>query len=268
MTGAMSVRAGRGWAYAGAILGGAVSIAANVAHSYVPPVTAPVGWRPHTGAVVGAVFWPAALFVAVEIVARIAWPTGLRWAAVRFGGLLPVALVAAVVSYRHLAGLLAFYQEDQLTATIGPLAIDGLMVMATGALVATGRQQPMQRARLSVPVVGEAPARDTDAAARTGRPRRPPIGTPGKKRTGTRTDDELIAALAGVPRDSDGTVPVRRAAAALGTGPDRARRLLRTAGLLRTGTDATAGTTRSAVGRAVAPRPSPTADESGKEASS
>jgi len=223
-------REGRGWAYAGALLGGAVSIAANVAHSYVPPAEAPVDWRPHTGAVVGAVFWPAALFVAVEIVARIAWPSGLRWAAIRFGGLLPVALVAAVVSYRHLAGLLAFYQEDHLTATLGPLAIDGLMVMATGALVATGRQHRagVPREPVSVPAAKPAP---TDAS--TGARQRRRTGTARGRRTGTRTDADLIAALADVPRESDGTVPVRRAAAALGTGPDRARRLLGVAGLLR-----------------------------------
>src|SRR6185369_11337740 len=33
-----------------------------------------------------------------------------------------------------------------------------------------------------------------------------------------RTDEDLLLALAEVPRDPDGTVPVRRAAAALGTG--------------------------------------------------
>ncbi len=132
------VTKGRGWAYIGAGLGGLVSIAANVAHSYVPPLGAPTDWHPHRGAVVGAVFWPFALFVVVEIFARIAWPSGLRWYAIRFGGLLPVAAVAAVVSYRHLSGLLAYYGEDQLTAVIGPLAVDGLMVMASGALVAIG----------------------------------------------------------------------------------------------------------------------------------
>src|SRR6266704_4394939 len=135
-------RTGRGWAYLGALLGGAVSVAANVAHSYVPPAGAdPVGWRPHGGAVVGAVFWPVALFVAVEILARIAWPAGTRWVAARYLGLLPVAVVAAVVSYRHLSGLLAFYREDPLTSTIGPLAVDGLMVMATSALIATGARR-------------------------------------------------------------------------------------------------------------------------------
>lgn len=132
---------GRGYAYIGATLGGVVSIAANVAHSFVPPAEAASSWTPHSGAVVGAVFWPIGLFVAVEIFARIAWPIGRRWTLLRFLGLLPVAVVAAVVSYRHLSGLLDFYNEDVLTVSFGPLAVDGLMVMASGALIATGRQK-------------------------------------------------------------------------------------------------------------------------------
>jgi hypothetical protein len=135
--------AGRGWAYVGAILGGAVSIAANVAHSYVPPTGAGSHWAPQPGAVVGAVFWPVFLFIAIEILARYAWPAGFRWVAVRYLGMLPVAVVAAVVSYRHLSGLLHFYGEDPLTVGIGPLAVDGLMVMATGALIATGTRRHM-----------------------------------------------------------------------------------------------------------------------------
>jgi len=129
---------GRGWAYTGALLGGAVSVAANIAHSYIPPAHAAASWSPDTGAVIGSVFWPIALFVAVEILTRIPWPAGKGWTMLRFGGLLPVALVAAVVSYRHLSGLLDHYSEDTLTVTIGPLAVDGLMIMATGALLATG----------------------------------------------------------------------------------------------------------------------------------
>ncbi len=118
-----------------------VSIAANVAHSYVPPAAAPTGWSPQPGAVVGAVFWPVALFMAVEIVARTMWPAGRRWVLLRYAGLLPVAVVAAMVSYRHLAGLLGFYGEDVLTARIGPLAVDGLMVMASAALVAAAARR-------------------------------------------------------------------------------------------------------------------------------
>lgn len=132
---------GRGWAYVGAVLGGVVSVAANVAHSYVPPsdLSEPEAqaWSPPAGAVVAAVFWPIALLVAVEILARTAWPAGTRWTVMRYVGLLPVALVAAGVSYRHLSGLLAYYGEPGLTALVGPLAVDGLMVMATSALIAT-----------------------------------------------------------------------------------------------------------------------------------
>lgn len=131
-------RSGRGWAYTGAIIGGLVSVAANVAHSFIPPAGAPAGWHPEAGAVVGAIVWPVFLFIAVEILARVAWPTGSLWRLTRWAGLLPVALVAAFVSYRHLSGLLAHYGEDPLVQHLGPIAVDGLMVMATGALIATG----------------------------------------------------------------------------------------------------------------------------------
>jgi hypothetical protein len=123
-----------------------VSVAANVAHSYVPPSRALPGWTPSPGAVLLAAFWPAAVFVAVEIMARASWADGRRWVLVRWGGLAPVALVAAVVSYRHLAGLLGFYGEDPVTVAIGPLAVDGLMIVSTGALLAMSPR--------SVPVVG------------------------------------------------------------------------------------------------------------------
>jgi hypothetical protein len=166
---------GRVWAYIGAVLGAAVSIAANVLHSYVPAPDVPAGWTPPAGAVVGAVFWPIALLVAVEILARVAWPPGWRWTALRFLGLVPVAVVAAVVSYRHMAGLLAFYREDPLTVAIGPLAVDGLMVMAAGALIATGRARRAEVAPVALPPVPPASAQvgGPDAA-----PVVPPVDEP------------------------------------------------------------------------------------------
>jgi hypothetical protein len=129
---------GRTWAYVGTALGITVSIAANVAHSYVPPRDAPRDWHPQAGAVVSAIFWPVALLVALEIMARVRWPSGWRWLTLRFVGLAPVGLVAGIVSYRHMAGLLRAYHEDYVTAIIGPLAVDGLMVMSAAALAATG----------------------------------------------------------------------------------------------------------------------------------
>lgn len=135
------VAPGRRWAYTAAGLGAAVSVAANIGHSYVPPLIRPgvraTHWSPHPGAVLLAAFWPIALFVVVEVLTRTPWPAGARWVALRWLGLLPVALVTAIVSYRHLSGLLHFYGEDSVTVALGPLAVDGLMTMGAGALLAT-----------------------------------------------------------------------------------------------------------------------------------
>jgi hypothetical protein len=139
MSNKTSRRPGRGWAYVCAQLGGAASIAANIAHSYVPPAGAPAEWSPQPGAVISAVFWPVAVLAAIEAFARVPWPDGARWVLLRFGGLLPVALVAAVVSYLHLSGLLASYGAESFETRVGPLAVDGLMVIGTGALIATSR---------------------------------------------------------------------------------------------------------------------------------
>jgi hypothetical protein len=91
-----------------------------------------------------AVFWPVSLFVALEILSRTTWPTGILWRVIRLGGLLPVAVVAAVVSYRHLSGLIRYYGEDGLTAAFGPLAVDGLMVVASAALLASSVSPPIR----------------------------------------------------------------------------------------------------------------------------
>ncbi|WP_239159896.1 hypothetical protein [Virgisporangium ochraceum] len=224
---------GRGWAYIGATLGGAVSVAANVAHSYVPPADARPGWSPETGAVISAVFWPVALFAAVEILARVPWPAGGRWLAARFLGLLPVALVAAFVSYRHLSGLLAHYGEDRLTVAVGPLAVDGLMVMATAALIATATRRgaaaaldtqaatviesaaPVEVPSVDLPAAEDAPPTPATNAApagrsttRTARPRtsrRPPSAVKVEK-AAARMPGATVAAIAAKAGVSETTV--------------------------------------------------------------
>lgn len=158
---------GRRWAYVGAVLGAAVSVAANVAHSFVPPDGAAPGWTPHAGSVGMSAFWPLAVLVAVEILARVAWPAGGRWVLLRWAGLMPVAIVAAVVSYRHLSALLAFYGDDPLTAALGPLAVDGLMVMATGALIATSGRPAVAEPE-TAPVAEPEPVRSGAVAPSAG----------------------------------------------------------------------------------------------------
>jgi hypothetical protein len=124
-------------------------------------------------------FWPVAVVVSLEILARVDWPDGLRWTLLRFGGLAPVGLVAAVVSYRHLSGLLAWYGEDVVTATLGPLAVDGLMVLASGALLvepSTRRAARRKPATAPAPVVAQpvTPTPDRPRATST----RPALGAP------------------------------------------------------------------------------------------
>jgi Protein of unknown function (DUF2637) len=169
---------GRGWAYVGAVLGGLVSIAANVAHSFIPPHSAPAGWTPEVGAVIGAIVWPVFLFIAVEILARVTWPQGIWWGLLRFGGMLPVALVAAFVSYRHLSGLLAHYGEESIVYYLGPLAVDGLMVMATGALLATSRHRTNQVTDQPTPVSPATPAPTVPAMSAVPQPTTPAAQPP------------------------------------------------------------------------------------------
>lgn len=96
-------------------------------------------WRPELGAQLVAAFFSLALLVTVEVLARVPWPSGRNWGAARFGGAGVVALVAAVVSYLHPHGLLVAYGEDVVTAPLGPLAADGLMVVCGFALLAISR---------------------------------------------------------------------------------------------------------------------------------
>jgi hypothetical protein len=203
------VVSGRRWAYLGAALGGTVSIAANIAHSYVPPagVTA-VGWSPNAGAVIGAVFWPVALFVATEILTRVAWPSGRAWWLLRWTGMLPVAFVAALVSYRHLSGLLGFYGEEPIVRVLGPFAVDGLMVMATGAILATGHHHRTINQSVSVPVaavpdttVRPAPTPTVSAVPAPGTT--PDPANDPKPTTAPTATPESVAVRADVPTPAD-----------------------------------------------------------------
>lgn len=145
---------GHGWARVGFGIGIVTSVAANVAHSYVPPEGVEE-WHPPVGALIVAAFWPTALLICIEVISRVHWPSGKKWVLLRYGGLTAVAAIAAVISYRHMSGLLHSYGEDGLSAALGPLAVDGLMVVCSGALMAiSDRQRALQQAP-EVPVAVE-----------------------------------------------------------------------------------------------------------------
>ncbi|OZV74735.1 hypothetical protein CA850_29600 [Micromonospora echinospora] len=125
---------GRGWAYAGAIIGGALSVAANVAHSYI--ATDPPALK-----VIFSASWSVLLFVGIEVVARVAFPPGIQYVALRFVGLGGVSLVAGIVSYQHMSGLFEHWGLDWATVHLGPLAVDGFLAICSAALILTAAKR-------------------------------------------------------------------------------------------------------------------------------
>jgi Protein of unknown function (DUF2637) len=143
----------RGWlvAWVSFVVGGIVSVAANVAHTIYPTQAqlaawtargqSADSWSPSPGAMAFAAFWPVALILSVEVITRVTWRPGFLFGLARYGGTTLVAAVAAVMSYRHMSGLLAIWGEDSWGAHLGPLAVDGLMVVAAAALLSMSREK-------------------------------------------------------------------------------------------------------------------------------
>ncbi|MER6669202.1 DUF2637 domain-containing protein [Amycolatopsis japonica] len=130
---------GRLVAWAGFVFGSVMSIAANVLHVWLPAPHEPPGWVPGIAPQVGAAVWPVGLMLAVEALSRIPWPKGVLWGLARYGGAGAVAVGSAVISYGHLRDLLLAWQYDPVAAAVGPLVLDGLMVVCGFALLAMSR---------------------------------------------------------------------------------------------------------------------------------
>lgn len=122
--------AGRTSAWLGLVFGAGLSLLGNIAHTCLADTKISLGLRLPV-----AVAWPIALLVSIEILVRVNWRRAwldnigklVLWA--------PVGAVAAVVSYRHMHSLLVMSGEDPFSALVGPLAVDGLMIGSTIALL-------------------------------------------------------------------------------------------------------------------------------------
>jgi hypothetical protein len=168
-------------------LGSVASVAANVAHTLTPPPyvvaawaasgrqPADLVWTAPAGAVLAAAWSPVALLVTVELLCRVPWPASVWRALPRYAAALTVATVAAVVSYRHMRGLLAAYGEDGLTAAIEPLSVDGLMVVSALALLALSRSAALATDRADA---GTATGQRTEDGPRTAVRSRPVVPAP------------------------------------------------------------------------------------------
>lgn len=130
---------GRLVAWSGFVFGSVMSIAANVLHAWLPAGHEPAGWSPGIAPQVGAAVWPVTSMLAVEALSRIRWPKGFGWGIARFAGAGVVAAGSAIISYGHLRDLLLAWSYGPLAAAVGPLVLDGLMVVCGFALLAMSR---------------------------------------------------------------------------------------------------------------------------------
>ncbi|MFG3715844.1 hypothetical protein [Micromonospora sp. NPDC047730] len=126
---------GLGWVYAGTALGLVASLGFNVGHAFARPEGAPADWSPSVGRILFGVFLPLATGILLEVVTRVAWPKGRAFVMLRFGGVGSVGLASGYVSFLHTSGLLAAWGEDRQTQVLGALAVDGLLLLCSCALV-------------------------------------------------------------------------------------------------------------------------------------
>ena len=123
----------------GFLLGTGVSVAANWLASWLPAALHGPGWRPDPWAQLFAAVWPMALLVSVEVLSRVSWPSGKGWGLVRYGGMVAVALCSGVISYGHIHEVLLSWGYGAVGAAVGPLVIDGLMVVSGFGLLALSK---------------------------------------------------------------------------------------------------------------------------------
>lgn len=124
-----------GVAYLSLAVGAGVSIAGNVADTYRTSLA--VEHVPDSLDITISAFWPAAVLLAIEMFVSRLWPRSGAMQAIRWAGSLGIGFVAMYSSWHHLSDLLASRGQDGTVATLGPLAIDGLAIMATGLILSS-----------------------------------------------------------------------------------------------------------------------------------
>lgn len=131
-------------AWTGFLFGTAISVGGNVLATWLPRLTGQVtdpAWSPGLWPQVGAAVWPLALLLSVEVLTRTRWRVGIQWSMARLGGILAVALGGAVISYGHLHEVLTAWHYPPAAAFVGPLVIDGLMLISGFALLSISKNR-------------------------------------------------------------------------------------------------------------------------------
>jgi hypothetical protein len=134
---------GRLVSWIGFVFGSVTSVAFNVLAARIPPPHAPAHWAPSVVAEVGAAVWPLALLLSVEVLSRVRMPSGGYWKLAKIGGTVAVAGGSAVISYGHINKVLTSWNYSGIGAGVGPLVMDGLMIISGFALLALSRRAPV-----------------------------------------------------------------------------------------------------------------------------
>jgi hypothetical protein len=127
----MEQQSGRRWVRFTLALTLALSMAANVGHTVLADSTIPTWLR-----MIGAVFWPVLVFLAVEILVRVFWLPKASHRLARTLILVP-GVPAAITSYEHMHAVLLAMGERPFIAAIGPGAVDVMMIGCTLTLLFT-----------------------------------------------------------------------------------------------------------------------------------
>jgi len=137
---------GRRWAHFWLVVALLVSVAANITHTVMADSEISLWLR-----VPGAMVWPLFTFGGIETMARIIWEQ--RWThSIARNALLAAAVPAAITSYEHQFTLLGMMGERPMIQFIGPLAIDGLMIGCTMALLLTRKGAPVAEPAPATPI--------------------------------------------------------------------------------------------------------------------
>ena len=102
----------------------------------------------------GAAVWPILAFRAIEILVRMLWERSFSHYLTRSLILIP-GIPAIIVSYEHQRALLIAMGETGIVPFIGPIAIDGLMIGCTLALLVTRPSQDPEPAEPAEPEPAE-----------------------------------------------------------------------------------------------------------------
>jgi hypothetical protein len=145
-------------AYVALLSGAGLSVAGNVADTFRVR-----GLSTDTLDIVLAAAWPLLVLLTIELFVSRRWSGQIGFQVLRWVGCLAIGSMAMMSSWVHLHDLLSVRGQIGFVATGGPLAIDGMAIMATGLLLSTRGKLATVTKLATAPAYNGAPYVATEA---------------------------------------------------------------------------------------------------------